>query len=546
MKQAQLLIGALLMTGLNVVAQSVSLEQAIERPEHYFKPHPSHKVPKDMVIQHFKVNFKAKTKGFKAGEKLDYKYELIEKSGQPKTQQQGSSFNLIADEFGRNKIKLTVSNKLGQKASAEAEVFVHFSQQHVAGGNTDNLDPAQVDPESFDFVCGKIEDDKLIYKGLRYFPQIREGLDKNHESGKHGFYLTKEPRLLITKKGTMVIHYHAAVKERNDAAAGMGVMSMRSTDGGRTWTDERAVYHHANAVAGWTGAIEYNGEIQLYFAGGHRANKKHDEIIGVYKSVSKDEGKTWSDPVHQPELTALLNGGKANEIGASYFPAANGLTIENMEWKGQKGTAIIMPFYVGVKFVISMDGGKTWDVFFDPKKHKVVTAEMSMTLLEDRRLYVVTRVQWVKEATHKYEYYLNLKGELLEYPEGRRKNHVRTKCHHGARRISSGPWKGRIAFLSHFNSVRENGTIAVSDTPRAEKFDTRWLSYGGGFGYADIGWLEEEQAFYCVAECEPMDSKTHNFYGLKKKYAATCDNERFSLQGFKFSIDYWKSLPKAK
>ena len=524
----------------------IGIVRSVKKPKHYFKPHPEHHYPDGMVAQDFEVHYTLPTPD--AADAADFKYEIVSGKGNARFahNENVGRFSsradnvFIADAYGRNVLRISKRTGDGSITSIDDDVFVHFARQQVAGGNPSALDLSQGKDQPA-FVKGIIDGDNLTYAGMRYFPQSREGLDTSHESGKFGFYVAKEPRIFRTTSGTLLLAYHAAIKEHNDAAAGMATVVKRSTDGGVTWTNERALAHDGNAVTGWTAMVQHGKTIQLYFATGHRANKTRTAMIGVYRCVSTDEGRTWSPASHQAQLTALLNKGEAHTIGSDYFPTIDGFTVDNLVWKGTRGTALIIPFYVGATFVISMDGGETWEVFFNPREHDVVTNECTLVPLDNGLIYVVSRVQWLKDD-FKHEYLLNHQGELVEYFRDVRRNHRRTKCHHGSAKITSGPRQGHVAFLSHGSPQRENGTLAISSDAEARSFDTRWLTFGGGWGYCDVEWMPEEEAIIAVAECEPFNETTRNHYGFAKSYGHTLHNERFSIQQFKFSLAFWDSL----
>ena len=181
--------------------------------------------------------------------------------------------------------------------------------------------------------------------------------------------------------------------------------------------------------------------------------------------------------------------------------------------------------------------GKTWDVFYDEKKTKLPMDEITITLLKNRTIYLVSR----ERKSHKLEYFLNLKGEVIKNYGPSRKNHRGTWCHHGTHLLGD----GRVLFASHNRRGRNDATIAIGDA-NAEKFETRQLYKGGGWGYCDVTYLPKEKAILMVGETEPIHPDTSKFIGLKDHYGPGIDNERFSLGAFIFSLDYYQTLNLAK
>ena len=185
---------------------------------------------------------------------------------------------------------------------------------------------------------------------------------------------------------------------------------------------------------------------------------------------------------------------KIDTIAPNQSPSTNALFIPNMEWKGEKGDAYIVPFYVDpVKFLITQDGGNSWDVFYDVNKYpqfKGELNEISWALLDNRTIYVVSRRQ--SKKGYKNEMIFDLEGHPIFLGQTG-KNHKARRCHQSAVKINSGSHKGRVAVASNFSSDREEATIAISDTNKAEKFTTKYLTSNTAWGYCHIDWNEKEK-----------------------------------------------------
>ncbi|GGW36252.1 hypothetical protein GCM10007383_21480 [Arenibacter certesii] len=202
-------------------ATTLSLDKKVIKPRNFFKTHPDHKLPDNMVIQKFQVQMEAKAHG--SPDNLTYQYELIEGQGEARLLNQSnlgkfSSSNenvFLADWYGPNLIKVTAKNNKGEfVASLLDTVFVHFSHTQMAGGDIKNLDRKYSGKE---YITGKIINDTLAYKGMRFSPSDISKGDSRYEGTRYGAYQTKEPRVLALKNGVLVASYHYQVKGANDA-----------------------------------------------------------------------------------------------------------------------------------------------------------------------------------------------------------------------------------------------------------------------------------------------------------------------------------------
>lgn len=526
-------------------AKILSMDKKIIRPDTYFKTHPDHKLPSDMVIQKFQVQMQAKVHG--TLDSLIYKYELLEAKGEAQLLNhenigQFSTSNkntFVADWYGSNVIKVTAKNKNGEYVGSIIDtIVVHFSHTQMAGGDIKNLDKKYTGKE---YVSGLIINDSLVYKGMRFLPSDISKGDSRYEGTKFGAYETKEPRLLALKNGVLIASYHFQVKGANDAPPGLTIVLARSVDGGKTWIDDQILMQDINGVVAYTSMVEWEDEIHCYFSGGHSSHPLADKYKGVYRTISKDQGKTWSEPESMNEMTKLLTS-KIDTIAPNQSPSTNALFIPAMEWKGKKGDAYIVPFYVDpVKFLITIDGGASWDVFYDVAEYPEYMGELneiSWALLEDRRIYVVSRRQ--STTGYKNEMIFDLKGNPMFIGQ-ERKNHKARRCHQGAVIVPEGHFKGRVAVASNFSEDREEATISISDTPNAEKFTTKFLTTNAAWGYCHIDWNPKLKGFVLLGESEPFDEN-----GQTVSMDDGPDrNERFSLEFFAFSPEFYDTLIEA-
>ncbi|TKG94591.1 exo-alpha-sialidase [Puteibacter caeruleilacunae] len=524
---------------------AISLKMQVVRPSVYFKTHPSHVIPEDMVIQRFKVALEAEVLGENSN--YSYRFDLVEKQGDAKLlindndgKYSASNKNeFLADWYGPNVIEISVKDKAGNiVATSRDTIFVHFAHSKLAGGDVNNLDKRFKGKE---YVTGRIENDKLVYPGMRFLPGDISRGDVRYEGTRFGAYETKEPRVLALKNGVLVASYHFQVKGKNDAPPGLTLVLTRSLDGGKTWIDDQILMQDVNGVVAYTSMVEWNDEIHCYFSGGHRTHQHADKYKGVYRTISKDQGKTWSNPEPMDEMTKLVST-KLDTISPCQSPVTNALVIPNMDWKGKKGDAYLVPFYVDpVKFLITMDGGKSWDLFYDVNEYPAYLGELneiSWALLDDRTIYVVSRRQ--SKTGYKNEMIFDLSGKPTFLGQSRR-NHKARRCHQGAVKIPEGSYAGRVVVASNFSGDREEATIAFSETGNAEKFNTKYLTTDAAWGYCHIDWNPKLKGLVVIGESEPFDNNEEvvNLDGGPDR------NERFNIECFAFSPEFYETLVDA-
>ncbi len=524
---------------------SISLTKAVIQPDIYFKTHPDHRIPTDMVIQKFKLDIEAQFHTPHKG--LEFMFEIVDKKGtatflKKDNFNQYSSSNkntFLADWYGANIFKVSAKNKKGEIiATVTDTIFVHFSHGQMAGGNINNLDKSVTGKE---YISGKIVNDSLVYPGMRFLPSDISKGDLRYEGTKFGAYEVKEPRVLALKNGNLVGTYHYQVKGANDAPPGLTLVMARSLDNGKSWIDDQILMQDVNGVVAYTSMVEWKDEIHCYFAGGHQSHQQANKYKGVYRTISKDEGKTWSIPESMDAMTKLITT-KIDTIAPDQSPSTNALFIPDMEWKGKKGDAYIVPFYVDpVKFLITLDGGESWDKFYDVNDYPQYMGELneiSWALLDNRTIYVVSRRQ--SKKGYKNEMLFDLKGNPTFLGQTG-ENHKARRCHQGAVKIISGFYKGRIAVASNFSGDREEATLAISETPEAKQFNTKFLTSNAAWGYCHIDWNEKENGFVLIGESEPFDQNEQ----VVPMDGGPDRNERFSIECFVFSPEFYETLVEA-
>lgn len=236
-----------------------------------------------------------------------------------------------------------------------------------------------------------------------------------YESGKLGYHTYRIPALIVTQKGTLLAFCEGRKTSRSDHGD-IDLMLRRSSDGGKTWSQQTIVYEEGGAEEITIGnpcvvEDEETGVIWLAFC---RDNDR------VFTTHSNDEGKNWAKP---KEITEKV---KEPEWGWYATGPGHGIQLKHGKYKGrlvlpcdcgdskgwgdwdQKGRSLViysddhgkswtrggiteksmnecevveladgslllsMRNYRGLKqraFAVSKDGGQTWS---SPKNHKQV------------------------------------------------------------------------------------------------------------------------------------------------------------------------------
>ena len=404
----------------------------------------------------------------------------------------------------------------------EYRIFCDFSSVKVAGGDEQKLKGLKLD---------RIQDFADL---MRFHPDVGETDPKGPMAA--GPHTTVEPRLFVDSRGIFYCAYH--VKDhtfRSDAATGMGVVVSVSRDRGNTWKDVW-YQNHRNGVLGYPAFCEYEGRVHMYFSGSHPRNRSKRHWQGVQR-ITTDDGENWSELERIDNLNKLLTG---KVDGTPPCLTHNALTIPKMTWKGVRGTAILIPHY-NATITISMDGGKTWDIFFQgdnydsKKKDANLMDELTLELTKNRQVYVISRM--MKHHELKNEYLIDLDGTLDKRWQ---KSFLARWCNHGTETLPD----GRVLFTTQNGNHRECAAIALSKSHRLQNFTTKQLFTNGGWGYSDACYSPADKAFLVAGECEPMiDSK---FLEMPAHFMGGNDNERLSIRLFKLSELYFqKALPLA-
>jgi sialidase-1 len=181
-----------------------------------------------------------------------------------------------------------------------------------------------------------------------YHPLWKAGVD--------GYHTYRIPALLVTSKGT-VLAFCEGRKTRSSDHGDLDLLLKRSTDGGRTWSEQQIVYEEGDTLEITIGnpcPVEdrSTGTIWLPFT------RDNDDVLVTF---STDEGATWSTPrditadVKLPDWGWYATGPGVG-IQIQHGPHAGRLVIPCDHKKTLEGK----PNRTFSHCIYSDDHGKTW------------------------------------------------------------------------------------------------------------------------------------------------------------------------------------------
>lgn len=151
--------------------------------------------------------------------------------------------------------------------------------------------------------------------------------------GDYGSTNWRIPAILCLSDGSLLITCDKRKYNESDLPEDIDIVSRRSTDGGRTWSEPVTIAQGTGRKQGFGDAalVECNnGDVVCLFVGGNGlfASSENDPIRS-YVCRSSDGGRSWSQP---EEITSQLWGSQAeNEVcrnyRASFFASGNGLRL---------------------------------------------------------------------------------------------------------------------------------------------------------------------------------------------------------------------------
>ena len=209
-------------------------------------------------------------------------------------------------------------------------------------------------------------------------------------AGEDGYHTYRIPALLSTPKGTLLAFCEGR-KTRSSDDGDIDLLVKRSSDGGKTWSEQMIVYEEggdAEITIGNPSPVvdEETGTIWLPFC---RNNKE------VLVTQSADDGLTWSEPVNiskqatRPEWTWVATGpGVGIQLRQGPHKGRIVVPSDHSVMVGEQRTMHSHMFY-------SDDHGETWQLGTALPEH---TDECQVVELADGELLLNMRSYWGRIA----------------------------------------------------------------------------------------------------------------------------------------------------
>lgn len=324
------------------------------------------------------------------------------------------------------------------------------------------------------------------------------------ESGRGGYHTYRIPAITVTKKGTLL----AFCEGRNKGLGDSGDIDMlvkRSTDGGRTWSDQRVVWNDAANTCGNPCPVvdTKTGTVWLLMTW-NRGDDREPAIIDgtsidtrrVFVTSSTDDGRTWTPP---REITADVK-----PSGWTWYATGpgNGIRIE----RGKHAGRLVVPcdhMEAGTKkyyshVIYSDDHGSTWRTGGTTPNDKV--NECGVVELSDGRLMLnmrnYDRTTRARQVAFSSDGGMTWTGQRFDAVL------VEPVCQAGIRRLS---WPGRgkknaILFSNPASdSARVNMTVRMSPDDGAT-WPYKLALHSGPSAYSDLAVFDKGR-IACLYEC---------------------------------------------
>jgi sialidase-1 len=226
-------------------------------------------------------------------------------------------------------------------------------------------------------------------------------------AGENGYHSYRIPALTTTSKGTLLAFCEGRKEGRGDAG-NIDIVLKRSTNGGRTWSEQQVIWDDGGNTCGNPCPVvdEATGAIWLVMTHNLGADKEGDiirkksrEPRSIWVAKSTDDGRSWSQPQN---ITATT---KKDEWGWYATGPGTGIQIQHGPHKGRlvipcdhsyddaAGKVAGGPYEYGSHIIYSDDHGQTWQIggVIRPKMNEcqlVETAAPEGSLLMNLRSYL--------------------------------------------------------------------------------------------------------------------------------------------------------------
>ena len=212
-------------------------------------------------------------------------------------------------------------------------------------------------------------------------------------SGEGGYHTYRIPALIVTREGSLLAFCEGRKNNRRDHGD-IDLLVKRSSDGGRTWSEQRIVYEEGGTEEITIGnpcpvVDQETGTIWLPFC---RDNKD------VLLTKSIDDGVNWSDPVDitadvkKPEWTWVATGpGIGIQLEHGSYKGRLVIPCDHGKGSGEEGDERVQYSHV----FYSDDHGETWQLGAAVAPH---TDECQVIETADGTLLINMRNYWGRQG----------------------------------------------------------------------------------------------------------------------------------------------------
>ena len=195
--------------------------------------------------------------------------------------------------------------------------------------------------------------------------------------GENGYDTYRIPAIVVTKSGAILAFCEGRMDGRGDAG-NIDMLLRRSTDGGKTWSDQQVIWDDGPNTCGNPAPVvdQETGTIHLLMTWNRGDDHEPDIIAGtsqdtrrVYVTRSEDDGVTWAEPKEITPTTKLDNW--------TWYATGPGAGIQ-MQTGDYKGRLVIPCDHIEAEtkhyyshVIYSEDHGETWQLGGRTPEHQV-------------------------------------------------------------------------------------------------------------------------------------------------------------------------------
>lgn len=177
------------------------------------------------------------------------------------------------------------------------------------------------------------------------------------------------PTLITAKDGSLVIFTDKRKENETDLPEDIDVLCNYSTDGGLTWSEPYTIAQGFGYMEGFGDCAvahtnDENGLVAVFVGGQGFWQSTPTNPNRTYKSMSYDNGRTWSEP---EDITHFIFGSECNDSirskwRASFCASGNGLLTSKGRIMFVACIRETSAYSINNYVVYSDDNGETWNV----------------------------------------------------------------------------------------------------------------------------------------------------------------------------------------